>query len=535
MHFDQTKAQAAIDFLQQRLRHSVGRYAGHPFLLAAFQKNIVSDVFGTLNDEGFRQYRTLFISTGKKCGKTAFAAGLALQGLTADREAEPHVYSAASTRDQAGLAFNAAKSMVAKSSQLRARCLVRPGVKRIIYQRNSGFYQAISADAGSHDGVQPSRFVADEIHRWGSNRDLWEILDKGTAIRQQPLAIAITTAGIFGESELCWEFHETARQVDQKIISLPTFYGRVFSTPTNWDWTDPGEPAKYDRWGDLISRGSGWYAANPALGDFLPIEKLLEECKEARNSPTKEQSFKRFRLNQWVQSESRWIDLAAWDQCNGDVDPVALRGQTCFAGLDMSVKKDMTALVLIFPQDNGNCKLLPFFWLPKDYRTNRAMLDRVQPWIKKGLIETTEGEVVDYQQVRKRINELGQQYHFDSIQFDPWNMQSMYQDLKNDGFEALELPQNFRTMSGPTKEFESLVLERRIQHGGNPVLRWMADCCSVKSDARGNIFPAKPDLLKSSRRVDGIIAAIMALHRLTAIAAVPPRRSVYEDRGLLHI
>jgi len=132
--------------------------------------------------------------------------------------------------------------------------------------------------------LQPSRLVADEIHRWGSNRDLWEILDKGTAIRQQPLAIAITTAGIFGESELCWEFHETARQVDQKIISLPTFYGRVFTTPTNWDWTDPGEPAKYDRWGDLISRGSGWYAANPALGDFLPIEKLLEECKEARNT-----------------------------------------------------------------------------------------------------------------------------------------------------------------------------------------------------------------------------------------------------------
>ncbi len=530
--FDKKKAQAAVDFFEKRLRHAVGRFAGHPFILAPFQKKIVKDVFGTVNDEGFRQFRTLFLSTAKKNGKTAFCGGLALQGLTADREGEPHVYSAASTRDQASLAFNAAKSMVAKSAKLRARCMVRPGLKRILYEPNEGFYQCISADAGSHDGVQPSRFIADEIHRWGSNRDLWEVLDKGTAIRQQPLSVAITTAGIFGESELCWEFHETCRQVNEGVISLPTFYGRVFATPADWDWTDPGQAAKYDRHGDVIRPATGWFCANPALGGFLPIEKLLEECREARQSPTKEISFRRFRLNQWVQSESRWIDLRAWDECVGDVDPIALRGQRCYAGLDMSVKKDFTALVLIFPQENGRKKILPFFWLPRDYKTNRSMLDKVKPWIDRGLIETTEGEVVDYQHVRKRINELSKQYQIESIQFDGWNMQSMYQDLKADGIEALELPQSFRTMSGPAKEFESLVLERRIEHGGNQVLRWMADCCTVKSDTRANIFPVKPDLQKSSKRIDGVIAAIMAVHRMTSVSSAPPAVSIYESRGL---
>src|SRR5580704_6148253 len=143
MRFDQKKAQGAIDFFEKRLRHAIGKFAGHPFKLAPWQRKIVSDVFGTHNDEGFRQYRTLFLSTAKKSGKTALCAGLALQGLTADREGEPHVYSAASTRDQASLAYSAAKSMVAKSAKLRARCVIRPGVKRILYPSNEGFYEAI--------------------------------------------------------------------------------------------------------------------------------------------------------------------------------------------------------------------------------------------------------------------------------------------------------------------------------------------------------------------------------------------------------
>jgi phage terminase large subunit-like protein len=532
MRFEKKKAQDAIDFFEKRLRHAVGRFAGHPFKLAPWERRIVSDVFGTMNDDGFRQYRTLFLSTSKKSGKTALAAGLALQGLTSDRESEPHVYSAGSVRDQAALAFNAARSMVAKSTKLRARCLVRPGVKRILYPSNSGFYAAISADAGSHDGIQPSRFIADEIHRWASNRDLWDILDKGTSVRQQPLGVAISTAGIFGESELCWEFFETCRQVNEDVISLPTFYGRIFATPLDWNWTDPGEPAKYDTHGDVVRPATGWYAANPALGDFLPIDKLIEECKEAKSSPQKEQSFKRFRLNQWVQHEQRWIDLRKWDACKSDVDAEALSGQQCHAGLDLSTRKDLSALVLVFPQENGHFKILPFYWLPKEYDVNRAMLDRVRPWIAAGKIETTEGPVIDFGRIRARINELGQKYRIQSISFDPFNASSLVQDLTSDGFEMFEVRQGFLSLSEPTKQFEALILEKRIEHDGNQVFRWNVDCCAIKSDNKDNIFPLKPHREKSNKRIDGVLAAIMGLDHCVRHAA-PKKESIYESRGML--
>jgi phage terminase large subunit-like protein len=532
MPFDRTKAQAVIDFFEKRLRHAVGRFAGHPFKLPPWQKKIVFDVFGAMNDEGLRQYRTAFLSTGKKNGKTALCGGLALQGLTADREAEPHVYSAASTRDQASLAFNAAKSMVAKSAELRARCLIRPGVKRIIYPSNEGFYAAISADAGSHDGVQPSRFIADEVHRWGSNRDLWDVLDKGTSVRTQPLGLAISTSGIYGESELCWEFCETVRQVNEGVITLPTFYGKIFSTPLDWDWTDPGEPATYDEAGEITRPATGWYAANPALGDFLPIAKLLEECKEARRSPQKEQSFRRFRLNQWVQHVQSWIPLEKWDQCKGKIDAEALQGQPCHAGLDLATRKDLAALVLVFPQEDGHFKVLPFYWLPREYDVNRAMLDRVKPWVNAGLIEATEGPVIDFSRIRERINELGKQYQIQSISFDPFNASSLVQELQSDGFEMFEVRQGFASMSEPAKQFESLVLEKRIEHGGHPVLRWNVDCCAIKSDQKDNIYPSKPDRQKSSKRIDGVPAAIMALDRCSRGAAPQSEPSVYESRGL---
>src|SRR6185503_8813272 len=199
-----------------------------------------------------------------------------------------------------------------------------------------------------------------------------------------------------------------------------------------------------------------------------------------------------FRLNRWVQHEQRWIHLRDWDACRGDVHPESLRGQTCYAGLDLATRKDFASLVLVFPQENGKVKVVPFFFLPREYDVPQAMLDRVRPWIADGLIETTEGPVIDFSVIRRRINELGQKYLIKAIAYDPWNANSLIQDLTADGFEMIEIRQTFAKMSEPSKQFEAFILEKPLENDGNRTLRWNVDSCAILADNHDNILPSKP-------------------------------------------
>ena len=491
------------------------------------------DVFGTVRkSDGLRQYSTAYLEIPKKNGKSELAAGFALKMLFMDDEPGAEIYSAAATRDQASLVFKVAAQMVRNAPALHRRCKIVDSTKTIYLKDDPGsFYRAISADAGTQDGINPHGVVFDELHRQ-KNRNLWDVLTKGSDTRSQPLLLAITTAGIESESPLCWEQHEYARQVLEGVFDDPSFYACIYGLPEDEDWTFEGEPAKGRK------PATGWYKANPGLGDFVRIERVRADAEKAKRLPSEQNSFRRFRLNQWVSQETRWLPLSEWDECKAPFNPNTLVGKKCYAALDVSGTQDLTAFVMAFPIGE-EVFLLPHFWLPEANLQERVIRDRVpyDVWKGMGLLTLTPGNYIDHGFIRTAIIGSGSTkgfadlYQIEELAYDPWNAQQIGVEFASTGLTAFPMRQGFQSMNEPTKAFERGVLGRKIRHGGNPILRWNLDCVTVASDPAGNIKPVKPDRLKSSKRIVGIVAAIMANGRLEMQKGKP--KSAYSDRGLI--
>jgi phage terminase large subunit-like protein len=394
------------------------------------------------------------------------------------------------------------------------------------------FYKAISADADIQDGINPHCAIFDELHRQ-KNRDLWDVLKFGMDTREQPLLWAITTAGVIGESPICEEMHDYALQILKGTFKDPSFYAVVYGLDRELDWTFEGHPEKWEGKDKkkirLVAPATGWYAANPALGDFLPVARVREACEEAKKVPSKQSSFRRFRLNQWVNQQSVWIPSHKWAACNDPFNLNDLAGKTCYAGLDLSTNLDITAFIKVFPIDEKIIVTCDF-WLPQEDLHDRSVRDFVpyEVWATQGLLHLTPGNVIDYGFIEETIVKQGELYDIQEIGYDRWNASAIVTRLTAAGFKMIPIAQGYASMSSPTKELEKRIMEGSIQHGGNPVLAWMNDCCSVRADNKDNIIPTKPDRKKSSKRIDGIVALIMALDRATRNES----KWVYDDQDL---
>lgn len=494
------------------LRHGKGEWAGQPFNLRPWQEEIVRDLFGTLREDGLRQYRTAWLELPRKNGKTHLAAAIALQLLVGDHEPGAEVILAAVDRDQASLAYDVAVSMVRQSPYLSGRLKVIPSTRRIVDPETGSYLRAIAADAAGSHGFNCHGIVADEVHAW-PNRELWDVLTTSTGSRRQPLAVAITTAG-YDRTSLAWELHDYACKVRDGIIDDPSFYPCIYGAPEDADWTDE----------------EVWHQANPGLEDFRGIEEMRTLCERAKATPALQNTFRRLYLNQWTASESRWLDLTAWDACGGPVNREMLRGMDCYAGLDLSSTTDLTAFVLAFPIDD-KVLVLPHFWAPRMTAQRAEERDRVPytAWARESLITLTEGNAVDYGQVEHDIKELAKEFRIKELAYDRWNASYLIQRLQDDGASVVPVGMGYATMSAPMKHLEELVLTERLVHGGNPLLNWQADNLMVEQDAAGNLKPSKA---KSRQRIDGMVALVMALSRLMVRSNKVSR---YEERGVMVI
>jgi phage terminase large subunit-like protein len=335
--------------------------------------------------------------------------------------------------------------------------------------------------------------------------------------RKQPLYFLITTAGNDTNS-ICYEVHQKAQDILQGRKADPTFYPVIYGAKESEDWTSP----------------KVWRKANPSLGITVDEEKLRVACESARQNPAEENLFRQLRLCQWVKQAVRWMPMEKWDACDFAVDPEALQGRACYGGLDLASTNDITAFVLVFPPEGEDDKfiILPFFWLPEDTVPLRVRRDHVQydTWAAQDLIKTTEGNVVHYGFIEKFIETLGEKYNIREIAYDRWGATQMIQNLEGLGFTVVPFGQGFKDMSPPSKELMRLTLDEKLAHGGHPVLRWMMDNIHVRTDPAGNI---KPDKEKSTEKIDGAVATIMALDR--AQRGGGQVKSVYEVRGLLII
>nr|DAZ31119.1 MAG TPA: Terminase large subunit [Caudoviricetes sp.] len=513
--FDRQKADHAVDFINC-LKHTKGRWRGVPFELLPWQDRIIRDVFGTVKDNGYRQYNTAYVEIPKKNGKSELAAGVALYMTCGDGEWGAEVYGCASDRQQASIVFDVAVDMVDQCPALKKRMKPVMSVKRLVYKPTNSFYQVLSAEAYTKHGLNVHAVIFDELHAQ-PNRELFDVMTKGSGdARTQPLFFLITTAGT-DRNSVCFEQHQKAEDIIAGRKIDPSFYPVIYGASDDADW----------------SSEKVWYEANPSLGHTIDIEKVKNAYLSAKDNPAEENIFRQLRLNQWVKQSTRWMQMEKWDDCAFPVDERELIGRECYGGLDLSSSIDITAFVLVFPprDDVEKYAILPYFWIPEENMNLRVRRDHVpyDVWEKQGCLMTTEGNVIHYGFIENFIDELGKKFHIREIAFDRWGAVQMVQNLEGLGFTVVPFGQGFKDMSPPSKELMKLTLEKKLAHGGHPVLRWMMDNIFVRTDPAGNI---KPDKEKSTEKIDGAVATVMALDRAIRNEG-NNGGSVYDDRGIL--
>lgn len=484
------------------------------FRLLPWQERALRGIYGPTDPEtGLRNIRRAYLSVAKKNGKSFMIGGLPVYHLAMDEpDTHPEVYGCAAAKDQAGIVYRAAARLVEKNPALKERLKLLPSTKRIVRKDGAGFYAVLSADGDLQDGVEPSLAIIDELHRWktAKAKTLWDVLTSGTISRPEPLTVEITTAGDVYESPICWPEHEYARQILDGSLKSDRFYAAIWAANEDRIKADP------EFWKSREAR----VQANPShedLGGFLKDEALAAICQEAQDKPAEQARYMRYHLNLWHQRTERWMPMDAWRKCGQPLAPLVDR--ECWAGLDLSKTTDLTALVLAFPAPDGSVDVLPFFWLPKERvpAIQKRVHQDLGSWVRGGLIELTDGNVLDYGAVRAKLDWARSVFRLQEVCFDPWNASNFISGtggLIDAGFRCVDIRQGPATLSAPMKYLLERVLKGELRHAGHEVLTWNADCVSVRSDANGNIAPQKDRLEADGKRIDGISALINALVRL---------------------
>lgn len=530
--FDEKAAAKALVFFSL-LKHSKGKFAGKPFILSPWQAFIVYALFGWKNENGTRRFRYAYIEVARKNGKTTFAAAIALYMLILDGEQGAEIFTAATKRDQAKICFNEAKAMVSKSQSLKDHVTVYQHNMHIM--KSLSKMESLSADSGKLDGLNPHCSIIDEYHAH-PNADLYNVLKSAMGAREQPLQFTITTAG-FNKNGPCFQMRKVCIDVLEGRKQDDTTFAMIFTLDKDDDWEDP----------------EVWLKANPNYHEIDTMPKYLDgECTQAKNDPTQQVNFKTKNLNLWTDQSEVWIEDKTYMAC-GPVTPESirermerLRGRECYGGLDLASTTDLVSLNLWFPGDETEGTVdetLTFFWCPKMTAEERVKKDGVNYdiWINQGYIMETEGNVTDYDALRRFISGtyiedaavkydnscLMEVFDLRSIAYDSWNSSQLVINLDGDGVTMSPFRQGFASMSAPTKEYQKKILEKKVDHGSNPVMRWQIGNVEIQRDPAGNI---KIDKAKSSEKVDGAVSNVMSLGEMMTMRGLNAP-SIYEERG----
>ena len=505
--FDEEAADKAVRFMG-KLRHTKGKWAGERVVLEPWQKAYVRSLFGWKRPDGSRRYRVSLLFIPRKNGKSFLASAIALYVMFCDGEAEAECYCAAGNRDQAALVFRQAASMVRKDTVLGGRCKIRDATYRIIY--NDTVLRAIPANEGGSHGFNAHLIVGDELHTW-PNRDFYDTLHTSTGAREQPLEVYITTAG-HDQTSICHEVYQRACSIRDGRIEDASFLPAIFEAGKDDDWTDP----------------ETWRRANPNLGVSLREDYIAGECKKAQENPAYENTFRRLHLNQWTAQDERWLPMQHWDACPATAGELP-NGAMVYGGLDLSAVRDFTAFASVTPTDDGfRCHVR--YWLPQkriDYLERKHNIP-ISKWAAEGWVEPVPGETIEYGPIIDYVLGMAERCDLQAVAYDPWHAHSVQLELESQGVEMVKCRQGFQSMGGPSKQLERLVVDRQLDHSGDPVLRWMADNVAVRRDDNGNLMPKK-GRDKQYSHIDGIVALIMAIGEAEASEG----ESIYNEPGAL--
>lgn len=489
-YFDEDAGRFVCEFIERFCRQSKGKWGGQPLVLLDWQRDFLMRLFGWRRADGRRRFRRFYLEVAKKNGKSTLVSALVLYFLLADGEKAPEVYINACDREQASIVFDEAARMVRASPELESRLSVIDSRKRITDPANNGKIVANSADVPSKDGVNASHWIFDELHRQPS-RQMWDIFEYAGESREQPLCGTITTAG--EDTDGVWhEQREYSEQVNAGLIDDATHLGVVYRCDPADDLDDPDT----------------WRKANPSLDATISLEGFERAYLEAKEVPSKWANFARLRLGIVSGGTGKLLTPEQWRSCNAppNVEP----GRLCYLGLDMSSRIDLSALVALFPDDEGYFDLLAWFWLPGDGLAQKEKRDGAsyRAWADAGFLTLCDGGEIDYGQVKDTILEVADSYDLRCLGADPMYAKQLLQELHDGhGLPVTEVRQGIYSLAHPTREVECLVVNGKLRHGGHPVMAWCASNAVARKDSSGNI---RLDKEKSRKRIDGMAALVNA-------------------------
>lgn len=538
--FDAKRAKRAIQFIE--LLKLTGDFNGQPNVLMEWNKKVISDVFGTLNNRGYRQYRTIYITTAKKNIKSQLMSDIACLQLFSKSEPNGQIVLGAGSHEQARMdVYEPLVEIIEQDDELLARLRIKDSMREIENKETGTILKVISSENYTKHGWNISLGGIDELHVL-PNRGLYDVIEHGSGLaRRQPMRIYTTTAGDDPDRvSIAWEVHEKAKNIlkaraeGDKEHDDPTFYPVIFS---------------YD--GEDIYNEENWYKANPSLGVSIQIEDLRELAVKARLNKSDERLFRWLNLNQWVTTKlTTWLPLDLFDATEGDWSRTDLLGKECYMGGDFSATTDLSAICLVFPPQEGldDWRVIWDCWIPQESMQERIRADHVpyDEWAAEGWIFATEGDSIDYLHIKQRILELRELYDVVELDADPSFATMLLQELMQEGMKVVEIKQTYQEQTAPMNHLEVLLRQRRtvilpngeavelpqLTHEAHPVARWCFGNASIHKNGNSQIKLVKEHRGKAvvrSKRIDLTTAWVLAMTRAMLYEKI---KSVYEKRGV---
>ena len=486
----------------ERLPHVKGPLAGERISLEPWQVFILSTVFGWVKPNGKRRFRRSYIEVPRGNAKSTLSSALALYMLVADQEGGAEVYSLATTRDQARIVFGDAQTMVRRTPGFSERFKAAVNAHSISILSTGSKFEPLSAEGSTLDGLNIHLGCIDELHAH-KRRDVYDVVETGTGKRDNSLLWVITTAGS-NRAGICYEVRNFVSKVLANQAQDESQFGIIYGLDDGDDWTSADSLRK----------------ANPNWGISVREEILVPLQAKAMQLPSAVNNFKTKHLNEWVNADTAWLDMRAWDAC-GDVtlNIADFEGKPCWIGLDLASKTDIAALVMVFPHPEISDGFVVFgrYYLPED-TVNAAFNSQYPGWMRSGRLTVTPGNVIDYSWIEADLLAAVSRYEIQGAGFDPFQATQLSTRMLAEGVPMVEVRPTVLNFSEPMKNLEALVLQRKIKHDGDPVLAWMASNVVAHLDIKDNVYPRKE---RPENKIDGIVALITALSR-----AIKPNDSI---------
>lgn len=490
--FDVERASKICRFVEL-MPHIKGKWANTPIELEPWQVFILTTVFGWIDAEGYRRFKTAYVEVPRKNAKSTLSSGVGLYCLAADGEGGAEVYSAATTRDQARIVWQDAHRMAQKCKGLQGRMGVKTSAHAVYIEQSASTFKALSRDQGGNlDGLNVHCGIIDELHAH-KTREVFDVIETATGARTQPLLWLITTAG-FNRAGICYEQRAYSLKILNKSHNDDEYFGIVYTIDEDDDWTDQ----------------TVWQKANPNWGVSVSPDDIARKARKAMEMAGATNNFLTKHLNVWVNADTQWMNMLKWDACGDDSLQLSdFEGQDCWIALDLASKKDVAAKIYLFRGSDGVYTAFLTSYLPEDEIESNPN-SQYDGWEREGWLTGTMGNVTDFEQIEQDLLDDSRRFNLVEVPFDPFQATQLSQRMIQQGLPMVEVGATVKNFSEPMKELEKLVLSGKFRHNNNPVLTWMVSNTVCHMDAKENIYPRKEF---PENKIDGVVALIMALNR----------------------